>query len=266
MEKTYEQHIAEIDTQIEDIICRAQAYMQNLPEDDVRMHISMAYEFAKEAHKKDIRLSGEPYISHPVAATKILLSLNPDLSTIQACLMHDVIEDTPYTYDDIKEGFGEDVANLCAGMEKLEKVRYRGEDRAIGSLRKMFIAMADDLRVIFIKLSDRQHNMETLVHHPKPEKRERIALETLNIYVPIAGRLGLYNMKSNLEEECFKMLHPEDYEKLSHELADLAKTRIEFQNSAIIEIQRLLQHIDMPHKVDFRIKSAYSIYKKMERK
>ncbi len=266
MEKSYDEHIKIVDAEIESIIKRAQAYMQNIPQEEIRVHISLAYEFAKEAHKKDIRLSGEPYISHPVAATEILLSLNPDISTIQACLMHDVIEDTPYTYEDIKEAFGDDVANLCAGMEKLEKVRYRGEDRAIGSLRKMFVAMADDLRVIFIKLSDRLHNMQTLIHHPKPEKRERIALETLNIYVPIAGRLGLYKMKNKLEDECFKILYPEDYAKLNLELEELAKTRIEFQNSAIIEIQKLLSHIDMPHKIDFRIKSPYSIYNKMKSK
>ena len=125
MEKSYDEHIKIVDAEIEAIIKRAQAYMQNIPEDKVRIHISLAYEFAKEAHKKDVRLSGEPYISHPVAATEILLSLSPDISTIQACLMHDVIEDTPYTYEDIKEAFGDDVANLCAGMEKLEKVRYR---------------------------------------------------------------------------------------------------------------------------------------------
>jgi len=125
-------------------------------------------------------------------------------------------------------------------MSKLEKVKYRGEDRAIGSLRKMFIAMADDLRVIFIKLSDRQHNMQTLLNHPNPVKRERIALETLNIYVPIAARLGLYNMKSALAEECFKILHPEDRKKLISELDELADGRKEFQNSAILTIGKLL--------------------------
>jgi len=130
----------------------------------------------------------------------------------------------------------------------------------------MFIAMADDLRVIFIKLADRQHNMETLVHHPKPDKRERIALETLNIYVPIAGRLGLYNMKNALEEECFKILHPKEYEDLVSQLKELSDSRSEFKNSAILEIQKLLEGLDIAHKVDFRVKSPYSIYKKMKRK
>lgn len=264
--KTYEEHIKIIDLQVREIIARAQAYMQNDDEKDIEEHIWQAYEFAKDAHKKDIRLSWEPYISHPVAATQILLSLSPDISTIQACFLHDVIEDTPFTYDDIKTAFGEDVANLCSGMEKLEKVRYRGEDRAIGSLRKMFIAMADDLRVIFIKLSDRLHNMQTLKYHPNAEKRERIALETLNIYIPIAGRLGLYKMKNDLEDECFHILHPVEYDLLQVQLQDLATTRLEFQNSAILEVQKLLWGIDISHKVDFRIKSPFSIYNKMLKK
>jgi guanosine-3',5'-bis(diphosphate) 3'-pyrophosphohydrolase len=105
----------------------------------------------------------------------------------------------------------------------------------------MFIAMADDIRVIFIKLSDRQHNMQTLMNHPKPDKRERIALETLNIYVPIAGRLGLYGMKSALEEECFKILHQEDYKQLVQDMEELTDTRKEFQNSAILEIEKILE-------------------------
>lgn len=264
--KTYEQYISEIDLQVEEIISRCQAYMSGLEDLEVYEHISQAYEFWKEAHKKDKRLSWEPYISHPVAATIILLSLNPDISTIQACLLHDVIEDTVYTYDDIKEAFWKDVADLCNGMSKLEKVKYRWEDRALWSLRKMFIAMADDLRVIFIKLSDRQHNMETLGNHPKPEKRERIALETLNIYAPIAGRLGLYNLKNSLEEECFKILHPEDRANLVAQLSELEDSRQEFKNSAILEIRKILEQHDIAHKVDFRVKGPYSIYKKMQRK
>jgi len=266
MEKTYDEYIQEIDTEVNHIVNRAQAYIDHIDEDDISESIIWAYEFAKMAHKSDARLSWEPYISHPVAATTILLSLKPDISTIQACFLHDVIEDTPFTYDDIVEAFWEDVANLCAWMEKLEKVRYRWEDRAIWSLRKMFIAMADDLRVIFIKLADRQHNMETLHHHPKPEKRERIALETLNIYVPIAGRLGLYSFKSSLEEECFKILHPSERGELISQLQELEDSRSEFKNSAILAIGKLLSDVDIAHKVDFRVKSPYSIYRKMQRK
>ena len=266
MMKSYDEHISDVDAQVESIISRAQAYMTELSDVQIREYILLAYDFAREAHKKERRLSWEPYISHPVAATEILLSLNPDIATIQACFLHDVIEDTPYTYEDLEEAFGTDVAGLCAGMSKLEKVKYRGEDRAIGSLRKMFIAMADDLRVIFIKLSDRLHNMQTLHHHPKPEKRERISLETLNIYAPIAGRLGLYSLKGALEEECFKILHSDECRELTQSLTELEESRIDFKNSAILEIQNLLSGIDMAHKVGFRVKSPYSIYKKMKRK
>lgn len=264
--KTYDEYIAEIDQQVAGIISRVQAYIHELSDQEIAEHISQAYEFAKEAHIKDIRLSGEPYIAHPVAATEILLSLSPDISTIQACFLHDVIEDTPYTYDDILEVFWKDVADLCNGMSKLEKVKYRGEERAIWSLRKMFLSMAEDIRVIFIKLSDRLHNMQTLWNHPKPEKRERISLETLNIYVPIAARLGLYKMKNDLQEECFKMLHPEERKILTAQLDEIAESRSEFQNTAVLTIDKLLREIDVPHKVDFRVKTPYSIFKKMKRK
>lgn len=262
--KTYEEHIHEIDAQVENIIARVEAYMWE--DKDIREHILKAYEFSKDAHREDIRLSGEPYIAHPVAATEILLSLSPDIATIQACFLHDVIEDTEFRFEDIEISFGVDVAELCNGVSKLEKVKYRWEERAIGSLRKMFVAMADDIRVIFIKLSDRQHNMQTLHHHPNPEKRERIAQETLNIYVPIAGRLWLYTLKNALEEECFKILHAEDYQKLLDDLKGLETSQTAFKNSAILEIQKLLWGIDLAHKVDFRVKSPYSIYKKMQRK
>jgi len=265
MELNYDQHIEIIDKKVESIISRVESYIWSQDE-SVREKLMQAYDFAKDAHKSEVRLSWEPYISHPVAATEILLSLSPDVPTIQACFMHDVIEDTHFTYEDIHEIFWKDVADLCNGMSKLEKVKYRWEERAIGSLRKMFIAMADDIRVIFIKLSDRLHNMQTLKSHPKPEKRERIALETLNIYAPIAWRLWLYNLKSALEEECFSILYPKEQEKLLNELATLSDTRKDFQNSAILEIQNLLEWLDIAHKVDFRVKSPYSIYKKMQRK
>ncbi len=126
--------------------------------------------------------------------------------------------------------------------------------------------MAEDIRVIFIKLSDRLHNMQTLKYHPKPEKRKRIAEETLNIYVPIAARLGLYNMKNDLQEECFKILYPEERKKLIQQLDEISESRSEFQNTAVLTINKLLQNTDIPHKVDFRVKSPYSIFKKMQRK
>lgn len=136
-----------------------------------------------------MRKSGDPYIIHPVLSAEILLELSPDITSIQACLLHDVIEDTDRTVEDIERVFGHEVAHICDGLSKLSVIRYRGEERMIGSLRKMLLAMVDDLRVILVKLADRMHNMKTLDHHPDQQKRERIALETLNIYAPIADRL-----------------------------------------------------------------------------
>ena len=264
--RSYEDYIEEIDEKAEDLVQTVAAYMTDFDESYVREHILKAYEYAKEAHKWVYRHSGYPYINHPVEATKILITLQPDIPTIQACLMHDVIEDTDRTEQDVKDEFWDDVAFLCIGMEKLSKVKYRWEDRAVGSLRKMFVAMAEDIRVILIKLSDRQHNMETLWHHPKRDKIERIALETLNIYAPIAARLGLFNLKNALEEECFKTLYPEDYKRVTEDLERLKESKQAFKENAISEIQKTISDLWIETQVDFRVKWAYSIYKKMKRK
>jgi len=257
---------ADIDKKIDKIIKIACSYISVFLPETIEKEIKKAYIFAKEAHNLDLRLSWEPYINHPVEATLILLNLKPDLYTIQACLLHDVIEDTPKTYDDILNNFWNEVASICHWLEKLSKVRYSWEERNIWSLRKMFIAMSEDLRVIFVKLSDRLHNMKTLKYHPKKDKQERIALETLNIYTPIADRLGIHQIKNELEEECFKILNPSDYKKIKKELAKSIQTMISFRKNAKIEIDHLLENNDIEYKVDFRIKSIYSIYKKMKRK
>ncbi|MCD5385189.1 RelA/SpoT family protein [Candidatus Gracilibacteria bacterium] len=262
MENKYQQ----TDKRILKIIDIVSEYMTNLNHSYIKSEILKAYEYAKESHEGQNRLSGEPYLSHPVEATYILLSLKPDLFTIQSCLMHDVIEDTDKSKDDISNTFGEEVAFLCEGVSKLEKVKYRGEDRNIGSLRKMFIAMADDLRVIFIKLADRLHNMKTLKFHPKPEKRERIALETLNIYSPIADRLGLYQFKNNLDKECFKILEPEAFKILKKELKTLEGNIRDFTNNVIKEIDELFKGYISNYEIDFRVKSIYSIHKKLKKK
>ncbi len=267
MSKSYDQHITDIDTKVEKIISQAQSYMSpKISKKEVEQEISRAYEYSKQAHEGQVRLSGEPYINHPVESVQILITLTPDIHTIQACLLHDVIEDTEKTSEDIKQDFWEEVAFLCEGMEKLTKVKYEWEERAAGSLRKMFVAMAEDLRVIFIKLADRLHNMRTLEFHPKPEKRKRIADETLNIYAPIAGRLGLYNIKNDLEEQCFKNLHPDSYKKIKQELDELRGTKKEFQKVAVMEMKKILNDIGIESDIDFRIKSVYSIHKKLVRK
>jgi len=267
MSKTYDSYISEIDTKVDEVIHQAQVYMSpKISKQIVEDEIKRAYEYAKEAHKSQSRLSGEPYINHPTEAVKILMTLTPDIETIQACFLHDVIEDTEISSEDIKSEFGEEVLFLCEWMEKLTKVKYKWEERAIGSLRKMFVAMAEDVRVIFIKLSDRLHNMRTLHHHPKPDKRKRIAEETLNIYSPIAGRLGLYNLKNSLEEECFKILEPEKYKTIKSEVETLKGRKKDFQSTAVAEMKKILDEIWIESEVDFRIKSIYSIHKKLVRK
>lgn len=258
---------SKIDKKVDRLILKASKYMINLEKDEIKKEVYKAYLYARLAHEWQKRLSWDPYIIHPVEATEILLNLKPDIHTIQACLLHDVIEDTPKTAKDIEENFWPDVRFLCEWMEKLWKVRYSWEDRAIWSLRKMFVAMAEDLRVVFIKLADRLHNMKTLKFHPRPEKRDRIALETLNIYAPIADRLWLFNIKNSLEEECFKILEPYDYKKIKKELRELKSSMDSFSKNAEKVIKKLL--IDWWVKnfeVDYRIKSVFSIYKKMQKK
>lgn len=255
-----------VDRKVEKLVKNVSAYLHELSPEYIDNEIKKAYLFARDAHHGVMRLSGDPYINHPVEATQILLDLKPDLFTIQACILHDVIEDTERTYEDILQVFWEEVARICAWMEKLSKVRYLWEERTVGSLRKMFVAMSEDIRVIFVKLSDRLHNMKTLKYHPKKEKQERIALETLNIYAPIADRLGLHKFKNMLDEECFKILFPNDYKQIKRELIDSDETMNSFQKNARVEIEKILKDTGIEYKVDFRVKSIYSIYKKLKRK
>ena len=263
---TVEEHYARIDSMIEHIILATQAYLTDIPSMSVRDEILRAYDYAKEAHCGQFRKSGEPYVSHPVEAAKILLSLKPDIITLQACLLHDVAEDTTRTIEDIRKEFGDEVAHICEGLCKVSKLKYRGEERTIESLRKMFIAMSEDLRVIIVKLADRIHNMRTLSFHPKPEKRQRIALETINIFAPIADRLGIFEYKEILETECFRILYPEDFARINKELEELGLEQKHFyEHAKQVFLKIVPKHISMCD-VSFRVKSAYSIFKKMSRK
>jgi len=164
--------------------------------------IRLAYDFADAAHEGQKRFSGAPYITHPLNVAYRLLDFHPDEDMIVAALLHDVSEDTERTLDDIEEVFGPGVRNLVRGLEKLSKVRSNIDEPHVENLRKMFVSMASDLRVILIKLCDRWHNMDTL-EYVREEKQRRIAKETLDIYVPIASRLGIYKIKSELEDLCF---------------------------------------------------------------
>ena len=255
-----------VDKKIDSIIKEVSKYMKDLSFDYIKEEILKAYYYARKAHEWQFRHSKEIYIIHPVDSTIILLSLKPDIFTIQACLLHDVIEDTIKTKEDIEKLFWEEVAFLCVWMEKLSKVKYKGEQRDIWSLRKIFVAMAEDLRVIFIKLADRLHNMRTLKYHPEHRKRTKISIETLNIYAPIADRLWLYNLKNNLEEECFKILEPKDYRDLKKQLKELENNRKSFVDNVQDEIDKVLSWELFGYEIDYRVKSIYSIYNKMIRK
>ncbi|NDK08508.1 RelA/SpoT family protein [Candidatus Gracilibacteria bacterium] len=257
---------SKIDKRVKEIVKKASLYMVDKPYEEINEQIFKAYDYARDAHEGQTRLSGDPYLLHPVESTLVLLDLKPDIPTIQACLLHDVVEDTPRTIDEIRVIFGNEIAFLCEGMEKVSKIRYVGEERNIGSLRKMFIAMAQDLRVIFIKLSDRLHNMRTLKHHPKKDKQTRIALETLNIYAPIADRLGLFSLKNELEEECFKILEPTEYKRIKKQMIEFKSNISHFQKNSKKEIEKVLIGIIEDYQVTYRVKSVFSIYKKMKKK
>ncbi|MBX9809079.1 RelA/SpoT family protein [Candidatus Gracilibacteria bacterium] len=234
--------------------------------EEIQSIIWQTYIFAREAHDTQIRKSGEPYITHPLEAAKLLLRLRPDIVTVQSCILHDVIEDTPKSQADIEKLFGKSVAEICQGLSKLSNIKYRGEERTIESLRKMLIAMVSDLRVIIVKLADRLHNMQTLDHHPDPAKRERIALETLNIYAPIADRLGIFEFKEALETECFRILYPSEYLRITQELASLKEEQDFFINKAR-ELIRGVINAEVPIlDISYRIKAPFSIQRKLSRK
>lgn len=255
-----------VDIIVEEIIDTVAEYMTGISREVIREEINKAYFFARDAHEGQMRKSGDPYIIHPAEAARIITILKPDLVTIQSCFLHDVPEDTPITVAEIEEVFGPSVAHIVSGMEKLSKVRYRGEDRNIGSMRKMFIAMSEDLRLILVKFADRIHNMRTLEFHPDPEKRNRIALETLNIYVPIADRLGIFDFKEILETECFRILYPEDFKRITDELSEMKIEQDMFLTRATELLSSICPDNIRIYEISARIKSPYSIYKKMKRK
>ena len=202
------------ETLYQELITRVRKYH---PSDDISL-IEKAYKLAYEAHKEQVRKSGEPYIIHPLCVAIVLADLELDKETIVAGLLHDVVEDTPITDEEIKEMFGEEVALLVDGVTKLDKLNFHGIndkdaeklERQAENLRKMFLAMAKDIRVILIKLADRLHNMRTLQYR-NPEKQQEVARETLDIYSPIAHRLGISKIKVELDDLSLKYLEPEAY-------------------------------------------------------
>ncbi len=225
-----------------------------------------AYEYAKEAHANQKRASGEPYFIHPCEVADILMDLGLDAATIAAALLHDVIEDTECTSEDIKREFGEEVLALVSGVTKLEKIVFKSkEDENAENFRKIFVAMAKDVRVIIIKLADRLHNMRSL-NFLSQERQQRMASETLDIYAPLAGRLGISQIKCELEDLCLKYLDPESYEYLVYNIRERLEERQEFVNGIVEEIKELMKNDGVVGEVFGRPKHFYSIYKKMKNK
>ncbi len=226
--------------------------------------VRRAYAFAQRAHGDQRRKTGELYIEHPLHTAFILAQIKADLPTIIAGLLHDVPEDTATTLEDIRAEFGDEVARLVEGITKLSKIKYRGIARYRESLRKMFLAMAEDLRVILIKFADRLHNLRTLEGLSK-EKQIRIAQETMEIYAPIAGLLGIWSLKWQMEDICFKYLHPDDYKKLEYTYEIEKKTELKqyiAHVKKIISEKLTADHIQ--HEIDGRFKHLYSIWQKMQ--
>ena len=225
--------------------------------------VNKAYNLAFEAHKEQKRDSGEPYIIHPIEVATILAELGMDTSTIVAGLLHDVIEDTEYTYDDIKKIFGEEVANLVSGVTKITKMEYKSkEEQQADNFRKMLLAMADDIRVIIIKLADRLHNMRTLKYRKK-EKQKKTAMETLDIYAPLAHRLGISKIKWELEDLSFRYLHEEEYYDLVKQVAEKRTEREIYIKKIIEDMYNKLEEAGIDSDIDGRPKHFFSIYKKM---
>ncbi|MGN1077628.1 MAG: RelA/SpoT family protein [Candidatus Gallimonas sp.] len=225
-----------------------------------------AYDFAKNAHKNQKRASGEPYFIHPCAVAEILVELGLDAGTIAAALLHDVIEDTSATEEDIRREFGEEVLSLVAGVTKLDKIVFKSqEEEEAENFRKIFVAMAKDIRVIIIKLADRLHNMRSLNFLSK-ERQQKMARETLDIYAPIAGRLGISQIKCELEDLCLKYLDPAAFEFLVENIHQKLEERNRFVDYVVEEINSILAESGIKGEVFGRPKHFYSIYKKMSTK
>lgn len=223
-----------------------------------------AYNFSKEAHAEQKRMSGEPYFIHPYQVADIVIELGLDIDTVCAALLHDVVEDTDATVELIEKEFNPAIATMVDGVTKLSRIgNISKEQQAAESIRKMFLAMAKDIRVIFIKLADRLHNMRTLEYGDR-EKQIRKATETIEIYAPLAHRLGIYAIKGELEDLCFRYLYPEDYFELKRVVEEHSEERKAFLRDTMNQLSKKIEENNIRCEINGRDKSLYSIYKKMK--
>ncbi|MEK6619055.1 MAG: bifunctional (p)ppGpp synthetase/guanosine-3',5'-bis(diphosphate) 3'-pyrophosphohydrolase [Nitrospirota bacterium] len=248
-------------TEIDQLIKRVQSYN---PDADVEL-VRRAYAFSAKAHAGQTRRSGEPYLRHPLAVAGVLTSLRSDVTAIVAGLLHDTVEDTLATPDEIEQEFGKDIARLVDGVTKIGKIQFRNyEEKQAENFRKMVLSMADDIRVVLIKLADRLHNMRTL-EHLNEVKRQQIAQETLEIYAPLTNRLGIGWMKNELEDLCLKYLKPDVFAGLKLRVAKRDEDRQQHIDEVIRLVRKALADAGLAGEVKGRPKHLYGIYQKMER-
>jgi GTP pyrophosphokinase len=244
---------------INDIVEKVSDYV---PDADIDI-IERAYIYSARVHEGQVRLSGEPYLSHPLEVAGILADMKLDPESVAAGILHDVIEDTAATPEEIKDIFGPEVLHIVSGVSKLSSLSFgTSEARQAESIRKMFLAMADDIRVILIKLADRLHNMRTLQYH-SPEKRREIAQETIDIYAPIASRLGIYRIKNELEETSFKYTHPEEYSRIDRLIIKSRTDREKYIEKVKSDLKEAMDVANLKCEVLGRVKNNYSIHNKM---
>src|ERR1700761_6526506 len=234
------------------------------PSDDVDI-IRRAWEFSLEHHQGQLRKSGEPYVLHPLEVAHVLAEMKLDSTAIAAGLLHDAVEDTAVTADDITRLFGEQVAHIVEGVTKIDKIQFaNSEDRQAENVRKMLLAMVSDVRVVLIKLADRLHNMRTL-EHLKPARQEAIAGETMDIYAPLAHRLGMGKVRGELEDLAFRYTDPVNYKKVDEAVEARRIEGEQFLISVEDSLVEQLRENNVHARVEWRIKRLYSIYQKIQR-
>src|SRR6516164_7559253 len=247
--------------QFEDLLRKVQSYRTS---DDLSL-LRKAYEFCAAEHKAQKRLSGEPYVSHPLEVANVLADMKLDVVCLVGGMLHDVVEDTPTTIERLRQEFGAEVAHIVEGLTKIRRIEFVSpEERQAENLRKMVLAMVDDIRVVMVKLADRLHNMRTLEHLP-PEKRERIARETLEIYAPIAHRLGMGKLRGELEDLAFRYLEPEAFAEVKRAVESRRKVNEEFLAQVCAQVNEKMRAFEIPARIDGRVKRLYSIWQKLQR-